>query len=334
MAKITIDNILASFAGTTAINARFQQVEDELNNKVLYRDPGVEANSMAADFDMDNNDILNVNVLNAASLNVTGTGLLAQVGYAEEWASKAEDSLISVAAGGDGATEFSALHWAAKSAADVVLTTQDTVDTAADLVATNQDTIDTAADLVLTNADVVTAEAVKTNLQATWYLPRAVETNLDDNGDASTAGDTYFNTALNKNRVYDGATWGDTGNGSSSANTVNIGDTGGYYAGTEVESALQEVGDNRTLSISVTSIGSKVRGSASLSASRTSTGVYLITHNRGALDYVPIAALTSGYISDLLVTTVSETNNTFVVQIFDNLGNPANGSFTALMAII
>lgn len=37
--------------------------------------------------------------------------------YAEEWAQKAEDSPVSVAAGGDGSTEFSALHWAAKAAA-------------------------------------------------------------------------------------------------------------------------------------------------------------------------------------------------------------------------
>lgn len=37
--------------------------------------------------------------------------------YAEEWAVKAEDSLVSVPAGGDGATDYSALHWAAKAAA-------------------------------------------------------------------------------------------------------------------------------------------------------------------------------------------------------------------------
>ena len=36
--------------------------------------------------------------------------------YAEEWANKAEDSLISVAAGGDGTTEYSSLHHAAKAA--------------------------------------------------------------------------------------------------------------------------------------------------------------------------------------------------------------------------
>lgn len=36
-------------------------------------------------------------------------------GYAEEWANKAEGSPVSVGAGGDGSTEFSAKHWAAKA---------------------------------------------------------------------------------------------------------------------------------------------------------------------------------------------------------------------------
>jgi len=38
-------------------------------------------------------------------------------GYASEWAITPEDTLVSVAAGGDGVSDFSALHYAAKSAA-------------------------------------------------------------------------------------------------------------------------------------------------------------------------------------------------------------------------
>jgi hypothetical protein len=40
-----------------------------------------------------------------------------QVEWAEEWAINPEDTPVSVAAGGDGATTYSALHWAAKSLA-------------------------------------------------------------------------------------------------------------------------------------------------------------------------------------------------------------------------
>ena len=39
------------------------------------------------------------------------------VGYAAEWANKAEDSLVSLAAGGDGVDDYSSLHWNAKAAA-------------------------------------------------------------------------------------------------------------------------------------------------------------------------------------------------------------------------
>lgn len=39
------------------------------------------------------------------------------VTYSAEWANKAEDSLISVAAGGDGVNDYSALHWATKAEA-------------------------------------------------------------------------------------------------------------------------------------------------------------------------------------------------------------------------
>jgi hypothetical protein len=44
-----------------------------------------------------------------------------RVTWAQEWAIKAEDSLVSTDAGGNGTTDYSALHWAAKSAASAVL---------------------------------------------------------------------------------------------------------------------------------------------------------------------------------------------------------------------
>jgi hypothetical protein len=87
------------------------------------------------------------------------SGVITQVGYAQEWATKAEDSLISTEAGGDGSTDYSSLHWAAKAAADAVLTAADVVSTNADVVSTNADAAATAADVVTTNADVVLTNA-------------------------------------------------------------------------------------------------------------------------------------------------------------------------------
>ena len=61
MAKITIPDIASQFASQEALNARFTQVENELNNKVLYRDsPDGEPNAMAQELDMNTNRIINL----------------------------------------------------------------------------------------------------------------------------------------------------------------------------------------------------------------------------------------------------------------------------------
>ena len=61
MAKITIPDIASQFASQEALNARFTQVENELNDKVLYRDnPNGEPNAMAQELDMNTNRIINL----------------------------------------------------------------------------------------------------------------------------------------------------------------------------------------------------------------------------------------------------------------------------------
>lgn len=53
----------------------------------------------------------------AAAAAASAAAIGDEVSYAAEWANKAEDSLISVAAGGDNVDDYSALHHAAKAAA-------------------------------------------------------------------------------------------------------------------------------------------------------------------------------------------------------------------------
>ena len=72
MAKITISDITSGYASTTALNATFNSIEDEFNNKVLYRNnPSGEPNQMFNDIDMNNNRLLNV-----SSLTVNGVDIL------------------------------------------------------------------------------------------------------------------------------------------------------------------------------------------------------------------------------------------------------------------
>lgn len=78
MAKISINDITSGYASTTALNVSFNQIEDQFNNKVLYRDnPFSEPNQMLNDLDMNSNDLLNVGGLTATSLTVNGVDYLA-----------------------------------------------------------------------------------------------------------------------------------------------------------------------------------------------------------------------------------------------------------------
>lgn len=61
MAKITLNPITGSYASVTAINARLQQIEDALNDNIIWRSGFVgEPNAMSVDLDMAGNRILNL----------------------------------------------------------------------------------------------------------------------------------------------------------------------------------------------------------------------------------------------------------------------------------
>lgn len=80
MSKIDLDPITSGY-NLSKINANFQKVEDELNNKVLYRSsPAGEPNSMSSNLDMNGLSILNAskissNVLELGGVQVVPTNL-------------------------------------------------------------------------------------------------------------------------------------------------------------------------------------------------------------------------------------------------------------------
>lgn len=72
MSKIDLDPITSGY-NLSKINANFQKVEDELNNKVLYRAPPTgEPNSMSASLDMNGRSILNASKISSNSLEIGG----------------------------------------------------------------------------------------------------------------------------------------------------------------------------------------------------------------------------------------------------------------------
>jgi len=73
MAKISISDITSGYASTTALNASFNAIEDEFQNKVLYRDnPDGEPNTMENDLDMNEHDLLNVGTIDVSALTING----------------------------------------------------------------------------------------------------------------------------------------------------------------------------------------------------------------------------------------------------------------------
>jgi hypothetical protein len=71
MAKITLPTISSGYATTTQLNNAFNQIETELQDKVLYRDnPAGEPNVMEQDLDMNGNSIINVADIEVGGVNV------------------------------------------------------------------------------------------------------------------------------------------------------------------------------------------------------------------------------------------------------------------------
>ena len=61
MSKVTLSTVESGFLSQAALNSNFDTIENELQNKVLYRDnPTGEPNSMQQDLDMNGHRILNI----------------------------------------------------------------------------------------------------------------------------------------------------------------------------------------------------------------------------------------------------------------------------------
>jgi hypothetical protein len=111
--KVTFTPITAGFASADQYNANFDTISDAFDT-FLSRD-GVTPNTMTADLDMNSNDILNANIVNAVDIVVAGTSIAAQVAAAAASAAAAAVSETNAAT--------SETNAAASAAAAAALTT-------------------------------------------------------------------------------------------------------------------------------------------------------------------------------------------------------------------
>lgn len=76
MSKVELDTISSGY-NLSKINSNFQKVEDELNNKVLYRQvEDGEPNAMSENLDMNSNNIINVANISTGKLFINGSEVI------------------------------------------------------------------------------------------------------------------------------------------------------------------------------------------------------------------------------------------------------------------
>ena len=250
---LTHADVVLTHADVVLTNADVvQTASDKTATAANLADTNQDSIDTALDLVATNADVVTTGIkvgLTNADVVLTNADVVSTVAnilYSEEWANKGEDSLVSAAAGGDAATEYSSKHHALKSAAsasasaaNLANTNQDTIDTAADLVATNQDTLDTAADrtqtaldviataadrvataqdVVTAAADVVTsasnvasAAAILDSFDDVYLGAKTSDPSLDNDGATLQEGALYYYTATlpanNIMKVYNGSSW-------------------------------------------------------------------------------------------------------------------------------
>ena len=120
---------------------------------------------------------------NAWAVGGTGVTDTASRGAAKEWATEAEDNTVD----GSG---YSALHWAAKAAAS------STAATASQTAA--------AASQTAAAASAAAAAASADSFDDVYLGSKSSDPTVDNDGDALTEGDLYWNSSTKALKVYDG----------------------------------------------------------------------------------------------------------------------------------
>ena len=165
-------------------------------------------------------------------------------GSAKDWAILAEDSAVT-------GSSYSALHHSAKAAA------QATAAAASATTATTQ--ASTATTQATAAAASAAAAAVSAdNFDDVYLGSKASDPTVDNDGDALTEGDLYWNSSTKALKVYNGSSWANYNPSADDQAKVSANDsTSGYLngklvAGTNITFTENNDGSNETMTISAT----------------------------------------------------------------------------------
>jgi hypothetical protein len=228
MAKLTVTTITGGFASIAELNDNFAAIQTAMEN-TLSRD-GTTPNQMAADLDMNSNQIINLpdpatstepltlgygeSLWGNASTYADAAAVSAAAASVSETNAAASEAAADADATSTAADAVSTAADAASTAADAIATAADRVQTgldaaatAADVVSTNADVISTAADAAATAADVVTVAGIYDSFDDRYLGAKASDPTLDNDGNALLTGALYFNTTSSEMRIWSGSAW-------------------------------------------------------------------------------------------------------------------------------
>ena len=173
MSKIVLNDV-TNLNALSVINDNFDKLEQELQNKVLYRDnPDGEPNTLESDVDANGNSLYNIqNLTINGAFTVQGEDVGAFIGQA---ADAAADAAASTTAAANSATAASASASAADASADAAAASETVATTKAGEASSSASSASSSASTATTQAGIATTQAGIATAQATIATTKASE---------------------------------------------------------------------------------------------------------------------------------------------------------------
>lgn len=197
MAKQPVVNTISSgYASQSQLNENFSNIQTSFNNTLSL--DGSTPNAMQADFDMNNQDIINIGSFQANQITIGGSSVdlgdiqtLTGLALDIQTLADIEDGTVATDAISDLASVYSSVEALAPSASGIVALVP-----IADDIAT-----------VASNAPAVST--VATNISDVNNFASTYRISSTDPSVSLDIGDLVFNTSDQKMKVYNGAAWQD-----------------------------------------------------------------------------------------------------------------------------
>ena len=193
----------------------------------------------------------------ATSASSSAATATTQAGIATTQATNASTSATSAASSATSASTSATTATTQATAASNSATNAATSESNASTYATNASNSASSASTSATAAQAAqtAAEAALDNFDDVYLGAKASDPSVDNDGDALTAGDLYFNSTVNQLKYYDGSSWSGIGVNTDETVKVSANDTTNGYlngkliAGSGISFTENNDGGNETLTI-------------------------------------------------------------------------------------